>query len=94
MEITDELKNKILLDVEKNGESSTFKYGGIDKNTILINDYNGLQLLNVIYIPEHISDYTLNLKTRKPTKNSKGQGILSDDIISEILSYSNNDLVF
>jgi len=41
----------------------------------------------VICIEKDFSCYTLNLNTYRPTKNSRGQGKLSNEIINEIKNY-------
>ncbi len=83
--LSKKLEKMILLDVNKYGESYAFEYHDGREHKIELTSFHGTMLLNVIYNGDHYgADYTLNLKTMKPTKNSKGHGILSYSVIQQL----------
>ncbi len=85
-----DFKKRILEDINKNGNNGEFEYepDNIDKHNVIISDIYGTKYITVRYFAEFTySDYVLNTKTLKPTAKSRGQGILSNEILDEIKKY-------
>lgn len=78
------LIDKILKVIKEYGKSYSFEYDGPDKHDIVFSVYQGIPLMTILYIYE--CDYALNLKTMKPTKNSRGKGIIPREILDEIMN--------